>query len=60
MWLPLQLALTPNQYDVGRQWIARVARDPESHRILGEAVRVGNFELSEDGQRVERWLNAKG
>jgi len=48
---------TPNQYDVGRQWISRVARDPDSHRILGEAVRVGNFELSEDGKQVEQWLS---
>ncbi|HLK32787.1 MAG TPA: hypothetical protein VKT29_06830 [Terriglobales bacterium] len=48
---------TPNQYDVGRQWISRVARDPETHRIVGEAVRVGNFELAEDGKQVERWLS---
>jgi hypothetical protein len=48
---------TPSQYDIGRQWISRVARDPDSHRILGEAVRVGNFELSEDGKQVERWLS---
>ena len=47
---------TPNQYDVGRQWISRVARDPDSHRILGEAVRVGNFELTEEGTQVERWM----
>jgi hypothetical protein len=49
---------TPSQYEVGRQWISRVARDPERHRILGEAVRVGNFELTEDGKHVERWLDS--
>jgi len=48
---------TPNQYDVGRQWISRVARDPDSQRILGEAVRVGNFQLTEDGKQVETWLS---
>lgn len=48
---------TANQYDVGRQWISRVARDPDTHRILGEAVRVGNFELTEDGRQVGTWLS---
>jgi hypothetical protein len=46
-----------SSYDVGRQWIARVARDPESHRIFGEGVRMGNFELGDEGQQVERWLD---
>lgn len=44
-------------YKVGPQWIARVARDPESHRLLGEAVRVGSFQLSADGRQVEDWLS---
>jgi hypothetical protein len=48
---------TLSRYDVGRQWISRVARDPDTHRILGEAVRVGNFELTEDGTQIETWLS---
>ena len=43
-------------FDVGPQWIARVARDPRSHRILGEGVRLGTFELDESGRQVARWL----
>jgi hypothetical protein len=48
---------TAAQYDVGRQWITRAARDPESHRILGEGFRLGSFLLEEDGCRLERWLD---
>ena len=47
---------TANQYEVGRQWIARMARDPESHRLIGEGVRMGTFELSEDGRDVAEWI----
>ncbi len=47
---------TSAQYEVGRRWIPRAARDPESHRIVGECFGVGNFLLEEDGCRLERWL----
>jgi hypothetical protein len=47
---------TASRYDVGRQWITRVARDPLTGRIIGEAFRVGAFELSEDATDVARWL----
>jgi hypothetical protein len=47
---------TGNQYQVGKQWITRAARDPESHRILGESFGTGSFLLEEDGCRLERWL----
>jgi hypothetical protein len=47
---------TAAQYEVGRQWITRAARDPESHRIVGECFGVGKFLLAEDGCRVERWV----
>jgi hypothetical protein len=47
---------TASRYDVGRQWITRVARDPLTGRILGEAFRVGTFELTEDATDVARWL----
>jgi hypothetical protein len=47
---------TAGQYDVGRQWIARLARDPATQRIIGEGVRMGKFELSEDGCNVASWI----
>jgi len=47
---------TASQYQVGKQWIPRAARDPESHRIFGECFGVGTFLLEEDGCRLERWL----
>jgi hypothetical protein len=47
---------TAAQYKVGEQWITRAARDPESHRIIGECFGVGAFLLEEDGCRLERWL----
>jgi hypothetical protein len=47
---------TAAQYRVGQQWITRAARDPESHRIVGECFGVGTFLLEEDGCRLERWL----
>ena len=47
---------TASQYEVGRQWITRAARDPESHRIFGECFGVGSFLLEEDGCRLEKWM----
>ena len=47
---------TRTQYDVGRKWITRAARDPESQRIVGECFGVGSFLLEEDGCRLDRWL----
>ncbi len=47
---------TPNAFDVGPQWISRVARDPATHRIVGEAVRIGTFELTDDGCDIATWL----
>jgi hypothetical protein len=47
---------TASQYQVGRQWITRAARDKESHRIFGECFGVGSFLLEEDGVRLERWI----
>lgn len=48
---------TAAQYRVGQQWITRAARDPESHRIVGECHGAGTFLLGEDGCRLERWLD---
>jgi hypothetical protein len=47
---------TAAQYEVGRQWISRAARDPDSHRIFGECFGVGSFLLQEDGIRLEDWM----
>jgi hypothetical protein len=51
---------TARQYEVGRQWITRAARDPESHRLVGECFGVGSFLLEEDGCRLEKWLGKSG
>lgn len=47
---------TGAQYEVGKKWIPRAARDPESHRIAGECFGVGTFLLEEDGCRLQRWI----
>jgi hypothetical protein len=47
---------TPRKFELGQQWVSRVARDPESHRIVGEGVRIGTFELTDDGKDVRRWI----
>jgi hypothetical protein len=47
---------TAAQYKVGPQWISRVGRDPESHRIFGECFGAGSFLLQEDGMRLDRWI----
>ena len=48
---------TARAFEVGRQWIARVARDPSSHRLIGEGVRIGSFELSSDGMEITDWID---
>jgi hypothetical protein len=47
---------TANKYEVGKQWIARVVRDPETQRILGDGVRMGSFQLSDDGGEIDEWM----
>ena len=47
---------TASQYRVGQQWITRAARDPESHRLVGECFGVGTFLLEEDGCRLAEWI----
>jgi len=47
---------TAAQYRVGQQWITRVARDPESHRLVGECFGVGTFLLEDDGCHLAEWL----
>jgi hypothetical protein len=47
---------TAAQYHVGQQWITRAAREPESHRIVGECFGAGTFLLEEDGCRLAEWV----
>lgn len=51
-----QTWFTANKYDIGYQWITRVTRDPATVRIIGGGIRIGNFELTENGMGLERWL----
>jgi hypothetical protein len=48
--------ITWEAYDVATHWITRAARDPETHRIVGELSKVGIFELAENGRDFSRWL----
>jgi hypothetical protein len=48
--------ITRETYDVANHWITRAARDPETHRIVGELSRAGIFELAESGRDFSRWL----
>jgi hypothetical protein len=50
---------TAAQYQVGKQWISRAARDEGSHRIFGECFGVGTFLLEEDGRRLAEWIDKK-
>jgi hypothetical protein len=45
------------RFDVGKQWIARIARDPVTHRIIGDGFRIPGFCLTDDGQQLETWLS---
>jgi hypothetical protein len=47
---------TGAQYQVGKQWISRAARDEQSHRIFGECFGAGTFLLEEDGRRLAEWI----
>jgi hypothetical protein len=48
--------ITQVNYDIDAHWIARAVRDPESHRIVGELMRVGVFELADNGRDFSLWL----
>src|SRR3954469_15043686 len=43
-------------FEVGKQWVTRIARDPVSHRLIGDGFRIPGFRLSEDGKQLEAWL----
>ncbi len=51
-----QTWFTANEFDVGYQWITRVTRDPATGKIIGGGIRIRDFELTEDGTGLERWI----
>ncbi len=46
-----------DQFDVGKQWITRISRDPVTHRLIGDGIRIPAFCLTEDGKQLEAWLS---
>lgn len=46
----------PDTHESGYEWLMYAVRDPKDGRIYGEAMRMGIFELSEDGCELERWV----
>jgi hypothetical protein len=48
--------ITSNKLDLGYQWVTRVTRDPATHRLVGDGIRIGKFELTEDGRKLSRWI----
>jgi hypothetical protein len=46
-----------SQFEVGKQWITRITRDPVSHRLIGDGFRIPCFRLTEDGKELEVWLS---
>ncbi len=50
---------TANQFDVGYQWITRVTRNPETGKLIGDGIRIGIFQLTEDGCQLEYWIEKK-
>jgi len=51
-----QTWFTANKFDIGYEWITRVTHDPATGRIIGSGIRIRDFELTEDGTMLERWL----
>lgn len=47
---------TANRFNIGYQWITRVTRDPATGKIIGGGIRIRDFELTEDGMGLERWI----
>jgi len=48
--------LTSDKYDQGYQWITRVTRDPATGHLIGDGIRLGRFELTDDGRHLARWI----
>lgn len=48
--------LTPATHDLGYEWVTQVVRNPSTGRIVGDGIRLGTFELDDDGTRVRTWF----
>ncbi|HWR13400.1 MAG TPA: hypothetical protein VN577_01125 [Terriglobales bacterium] len=48
---------TDTKTDTGYQWITRVGRDPVTHRLIGDGIRISPFCLTEDGKNLETLLS---
>ena len=47
---------TAATHDLGYEWVTQVARNPKSGRIVGAGIRLGAFELEEDGMTIRQWF----
>ncbi|HKQ49792.1 MAG TPA: hypothetical protein VJZ71_17085 [Phycisphaerae bacterium] len=48
---------TRDKIDLGYQWITRMAREPDSGRLVGDGIRLPRaFVMEKDGCHVERWI----
>lgn len=48
---------TQDGYDIGYQWITRVARHPDGVRFIGDGIRLpGLFVTTQTGCHMERWV----
>lgn len=47
-----------DDYDLGYQWITRVARDTKTGRLVGDGIRISPFILQEDSMHLDRFLKS--
>ncbi|RZJ98248.1 MAG: hypothetical protein EOO46_25125 [Flavobacterium sp.] len=40
--------------DFGYQWLTRVIRNPKNNSIIGQGIRIDNFELDETNKELKR------
>ena len=57
--LPQKWFTSEAGFDLGYQWITRVTRGPYSKKLFGDGIRIGTFELTEDGCNLARWIKRK-
>ena len=47
---------TADKFDLDYQWITRITRDKDTGRFIGDGIRIGKFELCDDGMNLLRWI----
>jgi hypothetical protein len=47
---------TADKFDTGYEWITRITRDKDTGRFIGDGIRIGKFELCDDGMNLLRWI----